>query len=258
MTENNESRIEFPNKDPDEWKIFYPFIDPFQLGEALSTHATIDDENVMTLVPWFHEFQMGSLHQQCDEFLSDKVLSLARAEKVKNYLGLKLDESYWDRNMVGNSNRSIVERTRASKMRRETFRDIIKLLEFSCIYDLKKTKKEAENVIMVLLGFNSHGVSEEDMLRKTYDLFDDLSTVKILTGLFLPLSEKEEKFEDESLNYKKFVSNGKSTVLWKMLMDWDFDDDLESLSLEDINTSSMFPVLVKMFIERCGINYLTY
>ena len=43
-----------------------------------------------------------------------------------------------------------------------------------------------------------------------------------------------------------------------MLKDWDFDDELKGLSLEEINTSSMFPVLVKMFIERCGINYLTY
>ena len=104
MTENNESRIEFPNKNPDEWKMFYPFIDPFQIGEA--KHASINDENVMTLVPWFHEFQLGSLHQQCDQFLLDKVLSLARAEKVDNCWGFTLDYSFWDRDMILNSNSS--------------------------------------------------------------------------------------------------------------------------------------------------------
>ena len=35
MTENNESRIEFPDKDPtDQWKVFYPFIDPSKIGMA--------------------------------------------------------------------------------------------------------------------------------------------------------------------------------------------------------------------------------
>jgi len=254
MSENNESRIEFPNKDPDEWKIFYPFIDPFQIGEA--KHASINDENVMTLVPWFHEFQMNSLHQQCDQFLLDKVLSLARAEKVDNCWGFMLDYSFWDRDMILNSNRSYEERIRLSTMRREAFRDIVKLLEFSCIYDLKKTKIEIMNITRVLLGFNSQYESKEDMLRKTYDLFDELSTVKILTGLFLPLSEEEGTDKDgDDCTY--FVSNGKSNVLWLMLKDWDFDDELNGLSLEDINTSSMFPVLVKIFIERCGIKHRT-
>ena len=248
MTENNESRIEFPNKDPDEWKMFYPFIDPFQIGEALSTHATINDENVMILVPWFHELQMDSLYQQCDQFLSDKVLSLARAEKVKNYWGLKLDESFWDRTGYNNI-RNYEERMRVLKIRSETFSDIIKLLEFSCIYDLEKTKKEAEGVIRVIL--------DEDMLGETYDLFDDLPTIKILTSLFLPLSEMEETGEDDT--YKYFVSNGKSQVLWESLTEWgmfedEFEAELKSLSLEDINTSSMFPVLVKTFIVQCYID----
>lgn len=239
MTENNESRIEFPNKEPDEWKMFYPFIDPFQIGEA--TRPTIDDENVMTLVPWFHEFQLNSLHQQCDDFLSDKVLSLARAEKIDNYWGLKLDESFWDRDMVENSNRSYEESVRVSRMRREAFSDIIKLLEFSCIYDLKKTKKEAENVIRLMLG-------EFHRMSKTYDLFDDLPTIKILTSLFLPLSE-EEATDDYGYDYKCIKSNGKSTLLWKILEDyWGFDDELKGLSLEDINTSALFPVLVKSFL----------
>ena len=242
MTENNESRIEFPNKEPDEWKMFYPFIDPFQIGEA--TRPTIDDENVMTLVPWFHEFQLNSLHQQCDQFLSDKALSLARAEKIAgNRVGcysLKLDESFWDRFIRDTSFHGLNN----LQMRRETFRDIIKLLEFSCIYDLRKTKIRTECIIKVLLGFNS---PQKDMLHKTYDLFDDLPTIKILTSLFLPLSE-EEATDDDGYDYKCIKSNGKSTLLWKILEDyWGFDDELKGLSLEDINTSPVFPVFVKSF-----------
>jgi len=265
MAENNESRIEFPNKDPNEWKVFYPFIDPFQIGEA--KHPTIDDENVMTLVPWFHEFQMGSLHQQCDEFLSDKVLSLARAEKIDNnlrrlgYTGrLKLDESFWDEAIalkgvpiVNNINWE-EERNMVQQMRRDTFKDIIKLLEFSCIYDLKKTKKEAEDVISSLLQWwhSMDSWGQKNMLSKTCSLFDDLPTIKILTSLFLPLSEEEETDEDDT--YKYFVSNGKSQVLWETLEgDWEFGNELKGLSLEDINTSPVIPVLVKTFIGKQGL-----
>lgn len=63
-------RIEFPKKDPEEWKVFYSFIDP-----ATSRSARISTENVGMLVHWFYEFQMTDLLNECDRILaSDEYL----------------------------------------------------------------------------------------------------------------------------------------------------------------------------------------
>jgi len=101
MTENNESRIEFPDKDPTEWhKVFYPFIDPSKIGMATPS-AIINDENVMTIVPWFHEFSMESHLAQCDQFLSEKVKSISHTEKVVEAHGScrTILTSFWEQSV---------------------------------------------------------------------------------------------------------------------------------------------------------------
>ena len=79
MAEKDTSRIEFPTKDPSEWKLFYPFIDPRKIGQAVQT-ATIHDGNAMILAPWFQEFQMNEYFAKCDDLLSKKVISLPKAK----------------------------------------------------------------------------------------------------------------------------------------------------------------------------------
>lgn len=117
----------------------------------------------------------------------------------------------------------------------------MELLGFACIYDLDKTKSEAENVVKALLS--------SEMLAGTQDLFD-LSTVKVLTELFLPIAEAEEGDGGTT----RFVSQGKSKVLWDMLVRENFEDNqLQGLSVEDINSNSMLPMLIKTFIERCAL-----
>eukprot|EP00339_Tiarina_fusa_P026926 CAMPEP_0117044608 /NCGR_PEP_ID=MMETSP0472-20121206/30913_1 /TAXON_ID=693140 ORGANISM="Tiarina fusus, Strain LIS" /NCGR_SAMPLE_ID=MMETSP0472 /ASSEMBLY_ACC=CAM_ASM_000603 /LENGTH=340 /DNA_ID=CAMNT_0004756397 /DNA_START=135 /DNA_END=1157 /DNA_ORIENTATION=- len=64
MKENLESKIEFPDKTPQEWRLFYSFLDP-----ATSRSAKISSDNVEALIPWFHEYQMSSLLEECDNVL---------------------------------------------------------------------------------------------------------------------------------------------------------------------------------------------
>jgi hypothetical protein len=64
MKEKNTSRIELPDNDPEEWELFYDFIDPVTSQE---TQVTAD--NAMMLVPWFHEYQMDDLCEKCDKVL---------------------------------------------------------------------------------------------------------------------------------------------------------------------------------------------
>jgi hypothetical protein len=67
---HDDVRIEFPKKDPEEWKVFYSFIDP-----ATSRSARISTENVGMLVHWFYEFKMDDLLNECDRILaSDEYL----------------------------------------------------------------------------------------------------------------------------------------------------------------------------------------
>ena len=56
MVEDEMSRIEFPDKDPETWVEFYKLIDPLQVRRAEKEKVT--GENVCKLLPWFHEFGM--------------------------------------------------------------------------------------------------------------------------------------------------------------------------------------------------------
>ena len=66
MVEKNNSRIEFPEKDPKEWQIFYAII-------ACDEDFTINEENARMLTPWFHEFQMKKYLEECDDVLKEEV-----------------------------------------------------------------------------------------------------------------------------------------------------------------------------------------
>ena len=61
MKENGENRIEFPDKNPDEWLDVYSFID------TSGSKPTVNGENAMTLFAWFDYFGMDDLVVECDE-----------------------------------------------------------------------------------------------------------------------------------------------------------------------------------------------
>ena len=187
-----------------------------------TTSAIINDENVMTIVPWFHEFSMESHLAQCDQFLSEKAISISNTKKV--------DHGSWKSTALT----SFWDDPTKNKEKEEIVKQIVHLLEFSCIYDLQKTKDETENIIQTFF---------DDGLVKTSHLFD-ISAVKVLTNLFLPLAQEEDD------GYKYFVSEGKSRALWSWLDNGEFQQyQLDGLSLEEVNSSPLLPRLIKNHID---------
>ena len=74
MKEGEMGVIDFPDKDPEEWKLFYDFISPQNIGKP-NHIAEINNENVTVLLPWFHELSIDAYVNECDVFLSQKYLS---------------------------------------------------------------------------------------------------------------------------------------------------------------------------------------
>lgn len=73
------NRIELKDKDPEEWKLFYSFVDPSTLRKA-----RITPENVEVLVRWFHGFGMTGLLAECDAVLASKLSSQEDNKKDGN------------------------------------------------------------------------------------------------------------------------------------------------------------------------------
>ena len=118
MKEGEVGHIDFPGKDPEEWKLFYKFISPQKLGESNHSAAEITNENVMILLPWFHEFQIHDYVKKCDEYLAQ---SYFRHRKTEN---------------VG---------------RKSLFEAILGVLQLAHMYNLKSTKDAMERKISYLM-----------------------------------------------------------------------------------------------------------
>jgi hypothetical protein len=69
MKERNEMKIYFPGKDPDEWKLVYPFLEP----QSVTSKRTLNWENVPILLPWFHELGLDALVQECDACMHNRL-----------------------------------------------------------------------------------------------------------------------------------------------------------------------------------------
>ena len=61
MQESTTTRVSFPEKDPKEWELFYGFIQP-----ATGRDRKVTKDNVLKMLPWFHEFLMEGLLGECD------------------------------------------------------------------------------------------------------------------------------------------------------------------------------------------------
>mmetsp|Transcript_6012 Transcript_6012/g.13637 ORF Transcript_6012/g.13637 Transcript_6012/m.13637 type:complete len:294 (+) Transcript_6012:113-994(+) len=228
MAENNDSRIEFPEKDPAEWELFYRFIDPIQIGVA-KHDIIIHEKNAKILTPWFHEFQMEAYVGECDQILLKKI-------------GPSLKEGRFDEKNDEKQPRLIKDDILVRKKR--AFKNIIDALQFACIYDLKKTKVRAEDFIDYLL---------DEIRGGSYHMFDR-SAIKVLVDLSLPLVELGDTDSDGEVDHEFLDSEGKSKTLWGFLERHNFGCKcLEGLSLETINNNEMLPSLVETFMQRCAL-----
>lgn len=179
MKEGEMGVIEFPDKDPEEWKLFYDFISPQKIGEA-SISAVISDDNVMILLPWFNEFGINAYLKECDVFLSQKYLS--EDEKI-----------FWDKDkQSGESEEDHQTRLAARKSK---FGAILGVLSLANMYSLPSTKAEMGRRVAQLLN----------MLVQAHDLFD-LAAVTSISQSLPPLSRDDEA--------GLAISEGESEHLW--------------------------------------------
>jgi BTB/POZ domain len=83
MQESQTKKIEFPDKNPDEWKLFYPFLEPRSVSTADSVKIT--KENAKAILPWFHEFGMTKLLNESDEKLWSSLLLFKHSYYPSDY-----------------------------------------------------------------------------------------------------------------------------------------------------------------------------
>jgi hypothetical protein len=98
MKESEEKRIEFPDKDPDEWRMLLRCIDNstaclFRIVDQYQEEGDLEkmviDRNVYALVPWFNELQMNSYLNRCDEILyewMDTTISKGIEKDIEQFL----------------------------------------------------------------------------------------------------------------------------------------------------------------------------
>ena len=207
MREKSSGFVEFPDKDPEEWKLFYQFVSP---GQVLN----VSEENVLTLAPWFHEFQMEACLGECDEIISTIVKKISKKK-----------DSFWQNKGRGES---------ALEERKVAFNRIIDLLCFTCKCDFEKSQGKAEFTLKHLMA---------KLHRETADLFN-IGVIQKLLDLTLPL----QGVTDE--NGKTFFrSKGKSTVFWDCVKEHVCDEELTPLLLEAVNDKTALTCLIHAYFR---------
>lgn len=217
MIEANSNRIKFPHRDPEEWKLFYQFIDPNQIRTAMQD-ASINRETATTLVSWFHEFQMEAYLLKCDNVLVGDAKTLSKMK----WPGPKPDDSFWDKESDDKQFRL--------NQRKANFSQLVGLLVLACTYDLHKTKANAESTIEYLLKESNRGM--------THDLFEPHVT-QSLVDLLLPL---EEGVGDDGV--KCYGPRGNSTMFWYCLPEDFRKTELSFLSRDAINKNDVLALLI--------------
>lgn len=217
MKEGELGKIEFPDKDPEEWELFYNFIIPANMSTRSSR---VNDETVLVLIPWFHEFQMNDFLQECDDYLGHSYLCLGCPD---------LDDSFWQMGRL--EDESEEEHQVRLKERKVNFGKILAGLIAAIMYDLPYSKDVAESHmadLLIRLAF-----------LQVKDLFD-FPTVKSLDQLVRPL------LLDDETGLR--MGGGESTYLWPAVKEI-ISPHLSNLSQEMIDDDVLFPHLFHSYIQ---------
>lgn len=217
MKENKERVISFPNKDPAVWQLFYSVIDP--RGEAVITN-----DNVLTLLPWFHEFMMEAHVKLCEDCLAGSYFK-------DFHLHIPQDIEYWNplRQEVEDSDAHTIR----LKQRKNEFTKIIEVLQVAMEYELRYAKLAAEQKVAALMK----------CLACTYDLFD-FPTVKFLIQCIPPLEKTNV------LNVKEGERwFGKSHLLWLLFFQKIVSHHASMLTQEMLDDEACFSALVYSYFQ---------
>eukprot|EP00578_Thalassiosira_sp_NH16_P015670 CAMPEP_0181106502 /NCGR_PEP_ID=MMETSP1071-20121207/16565_1 /TAXON_ID=35127 /ORGANISM="Thalassiosira sp., Strain NH16" /LENGTH=335 /DNA_ID=CAMNT_0023189911 /DNA_START=519 /DNA_END=1526 /DNA_ORIENTATION=- len=215
MKEGTLNRIDFPDKVPEEWEMLYEFISPQKIGRSKhsNSNANINSDNVMTLLPWFHEFQMNDYMRDCDDYIAQHFIgeegrSFWKYERHQN----ELISVYWPR----------------KKRRKEAFGTILNVLQLAHKYDLVSSKDVMGKKIAAIWKMSVH----------THDLFG-FPVARSLLSLVLPLEIDGEN--------KLRMKSGGSKHIWP-LVEKILSPHISRLSQEVMDDNVSFPHLFYSFV----------
>lgn len=123
MQESRKKKIEFPDKDPEEWKLFYPFLEPRSVSTA--DLVSINKENAKAILPWFHEFGMTKLLHESDQQLCSSLQLFKHSYHESDHLSLD--------------------------QRKETLSDILGWTELADTYDLPRTRAAMREELQIVV-----------------------------------------------------------------------------------------------------------
>ena len=181
MKEKRTHRIDLPDKNPEEWKMFYDFIEDRNAkvearersGVRPSVILSETKERARLLLPWFHEFQMTALVEECDDVLQRELLSFSKGE---DYSRMK---KFWLRK--GESHHH-------EKKRAEMFQLCHEMLSMSYVYDLPKTQHHVANTLCFAVEFG-RDLFDIDALKNIISLLKNSSNDISRHSLFGKLCE---------------------------------------------------------------------
>jgi len=170
MEESINNEVNFPDGDPEGWKIFCEeFASPDVLGKIEHNHRSkINKDNVEKLIHWFDKFEMHEHLKQCDKVISRSWNSWVRAG------------NFW----VPSPNKEEgVEAYETRKKERETlFDEAFAIFQYADRYKLKDTLKIMGDGMASLM---------KNVPLSTSDLFDK-QVIKVLLDGVGPFSYNVE------------------------------------------------------------------
>jgi len=146
MREGETMEVNFPHRDPAEWKTVFLFLDP-----ATARSAKITRRNAEALVSWFHEFQMSRLLDECDEVI---------CRHFPKYDGAR------------------AERREIKKARAEV-KDLLNRIDFCMKYSLKKSCDKGIGLLKHLVE-NETSLFDQKLCSRVIAILDNSSARRSL------------------------------------------------------------------------------
>lgn len=210
MSESTSRRIEFPNKDPEEWKLFERCIDPAGASLINFDYVGHDDNEFlnestarMLVANYFHELAMEQYLKKCDDILYPEVVKEAKLSKV------------------------------------------IDLLAFSNKYNLSSTRKYAEKVVAKMLEKFCWGLGG----TYQFDLLTVEKLVEAIRPFKLREIERSAKKPRTDGVSKGILDSCDFPNLWGQISSV-VTDDLSVLPLEEVNRDRSFSRIVYYALQR--------
>lgn len=230
MVESQKRRIEFPDKDPADWEIFLRCIDPGagflcvndtnyndiwdNDGDRRDVNPILNESNVRSLTPLFHELQMCLYLKKCDQILLNR-------EEIASF--------------------SWMDDENSTEIKRKS----LELLSFTLKYDLHETQRYTEDMIAKEI--------EQFCWGCTNNFTFDVATVETLVDIFRPMRlrviEKQAKKQKTLSVNRGIYESSNCKNLWAQICSC-ITDDLSLIPFEDVNNGKVFSRIIYYALQR--------